>query len=340
MEVYLAPSCHLYSTSDGKYSCQLWDRNRTLIYPAEERDLALGHVNRVAERALLTAVLADMRSFYFIGDSLSGQHFRAFACLAMVSMRVPTTLSPPSGDQAYPHADCFYRTGTSDVLNGSETSSICHVSAGHTNAAGTSRWRSSAAMLDTLAARWLRRGDVVILNEGAHHRSAMVDDDKALASELDRVRELNRSLLHELSGRGVHLFWRSTFAQHFDTPTGGWTERVSHRPSPAQHSTDGRLCHPLNASSLGGASLRRADALSRDVIASASEGSGMEPLDGFAHSIDLWRAHCEMSTPYARRRAHVHGFGNGYDCTHWCEPSLLFAALNRELVHRLARGRR
>ena len=41
MEVYLAPSCHLYSTSDGKYSCQLWDRNRTLIYPAEERDLAL-----------------------------------------------------------------------------------------------------------------------------------------------------------------------------------------------------------------------------------------------------------------------------------------------------------
>ena len=81
-------------------------------------------------------------------------------------------------------------------------------------------------------------------------------------------------------------------------------------------------CKPLD----GGAASGEQSALNR--AAAAALPRGMRRLPAFEESAGAWRSHTERRTPHTRAL-------RGSDCTHYCEPSPLFEALNARMLQML-----
>ena len=118
----------------------------------------------------------------------------------------------------------------------------------------------------------------------------------------------------QLRRLGARVFWRETTAQHFETEFGLWYARTT------------RPCRQVvNATHLWARNARINRHLRRVNV------SVLPALD---LSLQYWAAHLERRTAYMRAmRAKP-----AADCTHFCEPSSLFARLNADLVAAVARG--
>jgi len=162
----------------------------------------------------------------------------------------------------------------------------------------------------------LRRHDVLVLNEGVWWRHGAPDASWAAhpTREENRVFQLNTRLVAQLRRLGGRVFWRETTAQHFETEFGLWYARTT------------RPCRQVvNTTHLWARNARINRHLRRVNV------SVLPALD---LSLQYWAAHLERRTAYMRAmRAKP-----AADCTHFCEPSSLFARLNADLVAAVARG--
>ena len=139
-------------------------------------------------------------SAYFIGDSMSMQHYHTFAC--QLHADVP----------AHPMPEVASLEGsTCSVRRDCRPGRVCHVRA---SGANTSLAASVASAL--LSAGVLSRGDLVVANEGLWHRAL---HREGWSGELQHLRAMQRPLC-EMQRRGVVPLWRETTAQHFGTPSG------------------------------------------------------------------------------------------------------------------------
>jgi len=231
-------------------------------------------------------------SAYFVGDSLSLQHLHAFACALRADLP-----APPLEAAISPVSSCVMRR---DGGHGR----ICHVEAG----SGSSR-PSTGATLRTLAqSRLLRRGDVVVANEGVWRRafSPRGDPNEGKRQELSRVRELKAATVREIRDKaGAMLLWRETAAQHFDrTSSGKFKTGCATRACGA--------CVPVrNASGLWALN----DLVNREI-----EGLGVRVLPFLNASLGLFQQHVARRSQFVIQNRIL-------DCTHFCEPSALFSRL-------------
>lgn len=244
-----------------------------------------------------TAVLGN-RSVFFVGDSLSTQHFHAFACEMEMDQEVPV-----GGMHGLLAAglDASCATRRNEVTSGR----ICAVKAG-----GLLHEPSTAAVCRTLALSGsVRAGDIVVANEGLWRRAY---DENGAARELERVSEFAQdgSCVATLRNLGARLLWRETSAQHF-------TRTLTGQFRPGCKELRCGECGPVaNASTL--------QALNA-AVSTRMHGLGVPVLPFFEATLPLWAAHVARLSEFVRRK-HI------LDCTHWCEPNAVFAALTPALL--------
>lgn len=158
--------------------------------------------------------------------------------------------------------------------------------------------------------------DVLVLNEGVwwRHGAPGASWTARPTREENRVFQINTKLVTLLRSRGVRVFWRETTAQHFETEFGLWYARTI------------RPCRQVvNASHLWARNAR----LNRHM-----RRANVSLLPALNLSLQYWSAHLERRTAYMRAMRSK----PAADCTHFCEPSSLFARLNADLVAAVNRG--
>ena len=272
--------CSLYD--DGtRLSCALAD--------AAYRPPPLPPLPLSAARALVHGG----RSVYFVGDSLSAQHFRAFACMLEPLVAGPHHGSRIAGNLGQ-RLNCVKPSAP-------RAGSICAI-------------RLSVPIATSeLLRRGLSSGDVVVLNEGVYVRS---DADGGLQRELDHVgKALRDTNLAALRASGALVLWRETLAQHFPTASGLYA-KPGLGIDPARSLIQGS-CRPLRDASVA----TRANSAVTNLVRSFN----VSVLRAFSTSAERWDEHIDRHSEYARNK-------NSTDCTHFCEPSSLMATLNGELL--------
>ena len=99
-----------------------------------------------------------------------------------------------------------------------EPGRICHLDAG----AALSIPSTSAALRTLARSRLLRKGDIVVANEGVWRRAFNSNATEGIRQELSRVRQLDAATVREIREEaGAVLLWRETAAQHFDRSATG-----------------------------------------------------------------------------------------------------------------------
>ena len=228
-------------------------------------------------------------SAYFVGDSLSLQHFHAFACALHADVPVPALAIAQNS------SSCVRRR---DGGHGR----ICHLDAG----AAPSIASTSAALRTLARSRLLQKGDIVVANEGVWRRAFSSDPAEGMREELSRVRELDAATVREIREEaGAVLLWRETAAQHFDRSATG-------KYKTGCRSNRCGSCGPvLNASGLW---------TLNSLVNREMQALGVPVLPVLGHSLGAFREHVARRSQYVIEKGIL-------DCTHYCEPSPLFARL-------------
>ena len=294
--------CRLYD--DGaRFGCALADPS----YHEKPSTAAPLDIDRF-RRALST-------SLFFIGDSITEQHFRAAACTLRAWNATRTTI---------PAARCYVHYNFDDAATvvdaGRGVARVCYVQAGK----GRSD-RSTHAAFEALASSGeLVNGSTVVVNEGVWFRTEKEEGlpsqigDAEEAEEVARAAAWGRVDFGLLSAQRVAVVWRETAAQHFATRRGSgmWPGR----PGLTSERLPREACAPLREEShMGGAQRRRVAAVARALP------PGMRVLPLFDASVAGWASHIERHTPHGRST-------RGRDCSHFCEPSPLFEEANKRLL--------
>ena len=256
------------------------------------------------------SVALGSRSVYFVGDSLSTQHFHAFACELEMDLNVPVDalhdLTAAGLD-----ATC----ATSRALDVPPSPSrLCSIRAGE-----NLHKISTATACRTLAGvgGTLRAGDVVVANEGLWRRAY---DENSTDRELERVDEFSQrgSCVNLLRNLGVRLLWRETSAQHFDrTPTGQYKAG----------------CKVTRCGGCGPVDDANALRTLNDAVSMRMRTMGVGVLPFFEPTLPLWTEHVARLSGFVRHE-HI------LDCTHWCEPNTVYAALTPALLQTHTASRR
>ena len=143
-------SCVLYAADGGdRFGCWHWPTFHSSREATLQSDLSpssLRWLRRVFSR----------RSVYFVGDSLTGQHFRSFACAMQQESSVP------SG--TIPDATCVARNRDPTRNETLISARSCWLRAGD----GIKDITLKGQLLYVLSS--LQRGDVVVLNQGVWWR--------------------------------------------------------------------------------------------------------------------------------------------------------------------------
>ena len=251
---------------------------------------------------------AGNRTFYFSGESISEGHAREFVCALGLNHTVP----PPSPGWA-----CWARHAAAAARP-----RVCVFLVGQ----AVSR-RAAGFLVGEASHPFLERGDVIIFNQGTMLRctncGAELDLELAPASnnsELSQLREqvvADGSLGRRLRARGVHLVWRETPAQHFDTPSGAYPQGRLTRYSPR-----GRNCVPVRNATF----VRERQ---REVNELLVRTMGMLVLPWLEASL----TGAPMASNYGacalrgRTVGASHSQCTALDCFHLCEPSPAMDAL-------------
>jgi len=235
-----------------------------------------------------------------VGDSVSGQIFDAFTCrlfwyglkLSPLTRHTHTHTRTPLDalleSNKYSAYGLCYATDT-------ETLTVCHV-------------RSYGSVLGWVSHMLhngdLQRGDMLVLNEGIHFRRARYHVD----TELARIGQslLSNDELQALRDLRVHLFWRETMAQHFDTPDGTF-EGVQKL----------RQCKPIHDQSF---------VLQRNVAVNAAlQDQGLRIIPALQPTIAAFTSHTAKAK------------GGVVDCLHFCFSSMILHHV-ADLVLRAVQG--
>ena len=131
-------------------------------------------VPRLAQQPLAAAFGRGV-SFYLVGDSVTAQHFRSIACAIGVDRTgASMLLENQSGRVPLRKWDACYARGDAP------SSRLCYAQGGsvvpHRHGQNSITWTEMpvvtqvAALIELVASGMLRRGDVLLLNEGVHFR--------------------------------------------------------------------------------------------------------------------------------------------------------------------------
>ena len=191
------------------------------------------HIHHVASLPVFSKCLNLEGRLLFLGDSVSDQ-LRYALILRLHSYGID--LNCYSFDRLF--EECFsIQNGTSaSTFVATNTLTICFRKMG--SAGSHRRWfgrtgetgltHSSplcfAGHVLASEGQSLLNGDVLIINEGVHFRGVRSD------AELYRIQQCISTIPWNHTASGVHLLWRETLAQHFNTPSGVFDLKVfSHR---------------------------------------------------------------------------------------------------------------
>ena len=251
----------------------------------------------VLMNATAASEMLGSRSVYFVGDSLSSQHFHAFACELHMDREVQAHSTQDLSTVGL-QATCAMRRSN-------QPGRLCHISAGN----GLQEASSAAVCRILSTSGTLRKGDVVVANEGVWRRA--FDGDGAV-HELQRVGEFADpgSCVGILRSLGVRLLWRETAAQHFDRTLTG-----QYKPG-CKIARCGRCGRIMNTTSL---------LVLNAAVTSRMQSLGVPVLPFFAPTLPLWDAHVARLS-LSVRQAQI------LDCTHWCEPNAIFTAMSPVLL--------
>ena len=255
-----------------------------------------GRNGSASTTASATMRLAADQNIFFVGDSISMQHFRSTACQLSAVQPAP------------PLVQFNAHQGSTCGAWGHGRGRVCFVRAGG-NATGWTVGRA-IALLATL----VHDGDVIVANEGLHHRAL---HQSTAASEMAAVGDLARGV-DALRGRRVTLLWRETTAQHFDTPTG------QYKPTGCVFGRKCGTCRPLVNASVQ----RERNEQSHAVV----RALGVPILASFEASMTMWDEHVERHGSVKHGQTRGLGGVAALDCTHFCEPARLFDSLTRRLL--------
>lgn len=229
---------------------------------------------------------------YFLGDSMSMQHYHAFACQLLADVPAPPI-----------PAVARLEGSTCSVRRDGRAGRVCHVRGGGINV-------STAAVAAALLPELLTR-DVVVANEGLWHRALHSED---VQGERAQVQALI-PLMHAMQRRGAVPLWRETTAQHFATPSGQYT------PTGCKGAAEecGSSCRPIRKPSVHGAQTAATTA--------AMHAAGIGVLSVWNRSVALWMQHVEHRGTSIHRPNKL-----ALDCTHFCEPARLFTEMTLDII--------
>ena len=240
------------------------------------------------------------RRYILVGDSVTEQFARGLACFGgCLSPRAPHLVHgiTVGNNGTKPRRYTFAMDCHQHCEGGASDAQVCLIRPKEIYAAGVAT--VCAALLPEL-----RRGDVLLINEGVWWRAK----SRSLEVELSHLVPFTSEFVARFRAKGVRLVWRETLAQHFRSDTGQWSNWYQRTKL---------SCLPVkNASGL----LERTDAVNRVMRA-----AGVDVLPAFNLSLTYWDAHLQRRTPYMQAKPTS-------DCTHFCEPSTLFARLSAALV--------
>ena len=233
------------------------------------------------------------RTVYFVGDSLTRQHFASFCCLVRAELNAPV----PAGIDANmtaagPGRDIrCYATPPGSAAS----TTVCWVPS------GMEPTLPSTASAMAAVVPVIRAGDVALANEGAWRRAFGQNAEL----ELERAQQFVAPAKAAMA-RGATVVWRETLVQHFDTPTG------QHKTTCNEHKLCER-CVPVRHPE----PLRRLNGLVSGVMHAAA--IGVAPA--FEASLPQIASHTAR-TPWQRAAV------NSLDCTHYCEPAPIYDRLS------------
>ena len=274
---------------------------------------------RLRSRLRATDVLLPGQTMWFLGDSVSVQHERAFACrlhdeLAArtgrsVRLQVQPELRLAHNQSVNPQGRWCARTHCVQV----EAWRTCYVQAG-----GMCFWHDDVHAMATrlvnakskLGERVVRRGDVIVVNEGLHLHKCC-----SLSAQLDRLRGFAllrepNSTLGLAARRGIRFLWRETSPQHFAGSPDGHYNATTRRCT--RHKCKYNRCAPLE---------QPARSAHADQTLQLMATAGLPVVRIWEPTVAQWSEHVELRSPYASTRDSI-------DCTHFCEPSVAVEAWN------------
>ncbi len=290
-------------------------------------------------------------SFYVIGDSVAAQHFRSLACAVGVDSIQSEGASNHTPLRRW--ETCYTRADAA-------SSQLCYTHGGsmvpHRHSSGLTTWTEmpvvthDPALVELVASGQLRRGDVILLNEGVHFRQR--NQSAAAHKEILRLQRARLESAHVAAAAraGARVVWRETLAQHFRTPDGLYPHATPKRDKAISGD-----CVPIDDSGLASleAHNSRVNALVHAALPDARILTGLSSTarrSAKRHFVsclvqnksrpsngDLWQARL-----LARLCAEPVGHGQigGSDCTHYCEQSEPFQTLNAGLARLLLDGER
>ena len=293
--------CPMWETSHARFNCSAGAPYRAYRLPPcgdDERAFARRRADALA-RAFAN------RTTYFVGDSLSNQHWKDTICALLAPPVGGKLLELDAATATGAELDTYvvgHRCRVVRLPRARAASTLCHLTAGTVGGAAPTRAPPDARADELLragAAR--RRGDAFVLNDGLWYgeaEAAEVARLDALAARLARAESAIGGLAR---ARAASVVWREVTPQAFaDHPRG------AHAPRSVR---DGRACARPADGERGARRLGALRALSRRV----------EVALVWELAVSQWDAHIETRSEHARAR--------GLDCTHYCEPSGVLAAV-------------
>lgn len=262
--------------------------------------------------------LLEGRAVFFLGDSMAGQHSQALFCRLLLHkysligqgpapwaqklhapMKAPKHCTPAGQMTSMSKCKAFLFEGSQQARR---NITVCNIMAGLLGSRCTSI--STAARVKALLSGGIAaRGDLLIANEGVW----LTDRDKGFtdvrAAET-RVEHLASVWREHGRDSGVHLFWRETGPQHFETPDGRFN-----RSHMALMGTAFR-CMPHG----------------RTARPAWEQRARLEPLEeAGATVVRVWNLSASQWD------VHTAGLNESTDsrdtdCTHYCEPSGMLEA--------------
>ena len=288
--------CPLYDTG-RRLSCDLAD-------PQFKQRAFPGMPDLRVVAAMFHASLRRGRSLYFVGDSLSVQHFRSLACLLMqfgvpLKTEAPISLLTLSGRQCFtlwpPNTALLCGIASTEPCSGRQNPQHKPYSSRPGGGLCTSLARSVGDLR-------LLSGDTLVISDGARLRH---EEQGSLSDELSEISHQLHALIPRSQSIGVSVVWRETFAQHFATDSGMYMQGA------------GGVCRPVRNST----ALRKRNA----AVTALARSFNLTILEAFETSLQRWDDHVALHSSYARKV--------GGDCTHWCEPTPLLMWLSAQLLH-------
>jgi hypothetical protein len=263
----------------------------------------------LATRRMAEALVSKNSTLWLLGDSLARQHLRALQCQAFKEGVSVTSLP-------------------AEVM--ANTSFTCHGIAGARVCCGKGFYSYLPKASDDLEQlqymvnlleegnrQIIRPQDVVMFNLGVHYLpSEVANAERNMRLIADHLRAIGRRQPLPC------IVWRSVTPQHFPTRDGLWFAGVTASKLKAWPKAPDTM-HPC-----------------RKRVDSAPEWRNarraMLKLDEVAESagwyiLEVWEAGAERGADHVGRwrTAHV---GEGYDCTHFCEPSSFLRFFAEALV--------